>query len=209
MSTPSKKARAFKLFAQGYLPASQEIKDLGLHPTNRYKYFHAWEALGKPDTLVRSKGGQPAIVSSTTPSGETIGGVDETKAKLGKDQKEKPQPEDEGIDEGIEEGERPAEQPKGKDEVGVISEAAKAEGKDKGKDEGQEKKIPTRVADDGIKCTVFLSLQTLALYKIAASTQAQYDGAGELNLGDFLDTCTEDFFRVRGKKLGLIRTGGK
>ncbi len=67
------------------------------------------------------------------------------------------------------------------------------------------------IADDGIKCTVFLSLQTLALFKIAASTQAELseNGAGPLLLGDFLDTCAGDFFEVRGKKLGLIVSGGK
>lgn len=171
----SKKSKAFELFSQGYTPTSPEVKELGLHPTNRYKYFTEWQKLGKPaDT--ESRHSQTAMVSSKSPSGETIGGIDETKAKPEKEQKEKPQPEEAlSQEEEISEG------------VG-----------------GQERKIPITVAEEGIKCTVSLSLQTLVLYKIAAAKQAQYDNEEELNLGDFLDTCAEDFFRVRGKALGLI-----
>ena len=72
------------------------------------------------------------------------------------------------------------------------------------KPEEPERRIATTITDDGIKCVVFLSLQTLALFRIAATTQAQFDREEELSLGDFIDTCAEDFFRVRGKKLGLI-----
>ena len=80
-----------------------------------------------------------------------------------------------------------------------------------GKIIGPEQKIATTVAEDGIKCTVLLSLRTLTLYSIAKSTQAQLsqNGDGELSMGDFLDTCAADFFKVRGKKLGLINTGGQ
>ncbi len=94
--------------------------------------------------------------------------------------------------------------------VGGVSEVVAPKNKD-GKIIGPEQKIATTVAEDGIKCTVLLSLQTLTLYSIAKSTQAQIseNGDGELSMGDFLDTCAEDFFRVRGKKLGLINFGGK
>ena len=105
-------------------------------------------------------------------------------------------------------GGSPDKPPKAKaDVIGTANEVLAAKGKE-GKPEEQEKKIATSIADDGIKCVVFLSLQTLTLFRIAASTQAQYDN-GDLTLGDFLDTCAEDFFRVRGKKLGLISSGGK
>ena len=105
-------------------------------------------------------------------------------------------------------GEAAEEKPPGSDEdIGGASEVRVPKGKG-GKPTGPEMKIATTIADDGIKCTVFLSLQTLALYKIAASTQAQLNGGEVLALGDFLDTCAVDFFRVRGKKLGLITSGG-
>lgn len=208
MKKQTKKAKAFELFSQGYLPLSQEVKALGLHPSNRYKFYHQWEESGKPAEPPSSPS-QPAMVSTKSPGGETIGGIDETRAK--------PKPaealsQEEDIPEGVEdEGEEiaapPHEKIKAQDEsIGVVSEAAKVEVKGK---EELERKIPTKVAEDGIKCVVFLSLQTLALYQYSASLQSQHDGEEELNLGDFLDTCAEDYYRGRGKKLGLIETGGK
>ena len=100
----TKKARAFELFKQCYLPISQEVKALGLHPSKRYKYFHEWENQGKPSEP--SGQGKPAMVSSSMPSGETIGGIDETKAKTEKDQKTEAQSEEtisqeEQMDEGL------------------------------------------------------------------------------------------------------------
>ncbi|KKM85323.1 hypothetical protein LCGC14_1290110, partial [marine sediment metagenome] len=94
--------------------------------------------------------------------------------------------------------------------IGEVSEVVIPRSKD-GKPMGPEQKIATTVVEDGIKCTVLLSLRTLTLYSIAKSTQAQVsqNGDGELSMGDFLDTCAADFFKVRGKKLGLISTGGK
>jgi len=220
----TKKANAFRLFCQGYLPNSPEIKGIGLYPSNRYKYFYEWQAQGKPETPIRSSGGQPSIGSSIMPSGETIGSIDETKIKPQKDQEQPSPPEEKDIEEGVEEGEEegegkdeapseklgelPEEKPKVKEEaIGGVSEVVQSKGKD-GKIEEPERKIATTIADDGIKCIVFLSLQTLALFRIAASTQGQFDEE-PLLLGDFIDTCAEDFFRVRGKKLGLIKTGGK
>ncbi|KKN48237.1 hypothetical protein LCGC14_0654990 [marine sediment metagenome] len=207
----TKKDRAYALFSQGYLPLSKEIKDLGLYPSNRYKYFYEWEAAGKPPGLE-----QRQRAGTKSSAGDSIGRIDETKAKPKPKAEPEPKAEEktpEGIeseDEDIEPGEAHPEKPKEKAEaIGVVSEGTEEKGKGKGEAEHQEKKIATRVADDGIKCSVFLSLQTLALYKIAASTQAQHDGEEGLNLGDFLDTCAEDFFRVRGRKLGLISTGGK
>ena len=211
----TKKARAFKLFTQGFIPSSPEIKAIGLYESNRYKYFYEWRDLGKPEVPVGASKGKPVPVGSKSTGGETIGGVDETKAKP-KEQKPEAQSgevlsQGEQIPEGVEEAERgeveeELEKPKAKDEgIGIVSEVVTLKGKD-GKPEGPERKMATTIADDGIKCTVLLSLQTLALFRIAATTQAQFDGGGELSLGDFLDTCAEDFFRVRGKKLGLVIT---
>ena len=67
----TKKAKAFQLFTRGFIPKSQEIKDLKLHPSNRYKYFYEWERLGKPEIpIAASKGGSSSVGSSM--SGEAV-----------------------------------------------------------------------------------------------------------------------------------------
>jgi len=226
----SKKAKAFALFSQGFTPSSLEVKALGLQSSTRYKYHKAWEDMGKPaGTPGPSK---PAMVSSTTLSGETIGAIDETKGKpraqipeiqqkTTAQEKQVPLPVVEEEPE-IEPPELwpediPQEEARAKvkalaeaESIGGVNEVVTPKGKD-GKPIGPEQRIATTVAEDGIKCTVLLSLQTLTLYSIAKSTQAQLaeNGDGELSMGDFLDTCAADFFRVRGKKLGLINFGGK
>jgi len=214
----NKKQKAFILFEQGKTASSPEVKALKLKGQSRYNYFYEWKKGGKASDQISK-------ISQSLPSGEAIGAIDETK-KVSKEatapkpenqeeSKEVKEPNSEGMikdEEGKEDlapKEAPPEKPKAKDEsIGAVSEVAPPKGKD-GQPEGPERKIATVVADDGIKCTVFLSLQTLALFRIAATTQAQIDDGEELSLGDFLDTCAEDFFRVRGKKLGLISTGGK
>ena len=227
----TKREKAFELFSQGFLPLSPEVKALGLHPSNRYKYYHQWESLGKPSGVEKGHSSS-TMVGSKLPAGETVGSIDETRVPQ-RVEKEEPElapgdlsqeevarllgeeaeeEEEAGISQEIGEG-TPGESPEvkntsGKEEsFGGVSEVKEPKAKD-GKPR-PELKIATTVADDGIKCILFLSLQTLALYKIAASTQAQVNGDEELSLGDFLDTCAEDFFRVRGKKLGLISSGGK
>lgn len=227
----TKKAKAFELFDEGKTPISPEVKDLKLKGSTRYNYFYAWQKSrgGTPPSSA------PASIKLS--SGETLGAIDESRERKKESippeiEKQTPieetkleEPKSEGMDEGEEvkpeggiepEGappeepkEPPPEKPKAQVEsIGTVSEVITPKEKD-GKPEEPERKIATTIADDGIKCTVFLSLPTLALYRIAASTQAQIDDGEELSLGDFLDTCAEDFFRVRGKKLGLISTGGK
>ena len=213
----TKKAMAFGLFSQGYLPKSKELKDIGLYSSNRYKYYYEWEALGKP-TGEQPHHSQSSMVSTKSPGGENIGGIDETKPKpkLSETLRQEEQSPEGVEDEAEEIEEQPETKPEAEPEkpkaqtegVGVVSEVITPKGKD-GKLEGAERKIATTIADDGIKCVVFLSLQTLALFKIASSTQAQYDGGNSLLLGDFIDTCVEDYFDGRGKKLGLIVSGGR
>lgn len=178
----NKKRAAFALFGEGKTATSPEVKVLKLKGQTRANYYLLW------------KKGREAK-SPAAPSSETAGGIDETKQK-----QEAP----------IEEAEEAApEKTNARVEgIGTVSEVAIPKEKEE-KPEEPERRIATTITDEGIKCIVFLSLQTLALFRIASTTQAQFDNGEELSLGDFLDTCAEDFFRVRGKKLGLISSGGK
>ena len=202
----NKKQQAFALFDQGKASSSPEVEALKLKTQTKYNYFSQWQ---------KDKEGKP----SASQRDESIGSVDETKQsekaippKIENGQKpaiDKTKENKAGEDAEVKPEERVSEKPKVKDEaIGGASEAVSLKDKE-GKPKIPERKIATTIADDGIKCTVFLSLQTLTLFRIAAATQAQYDEEGELSLGDFIDTCAEDFFKVRGKKLGLISSGGK
>ena len=197
----TKKDTAFELFDAGFSPSSPEVKALKLKSQTRANYYWLWKK-GREGNALAPHGG------------ESIGGVSETRQGKEAAPPKTEQTQETTVEEAeegeVEESEEPLlKQPKERDEgIGTVSEVVTPKGKD-GKPEGPERKMATTIADDGIKCTVLLSLQTLALFRIAATTQAQFDGGGELSLGDFLDTCAEDFFRVRGKKLGLISSGGK
>ena len=196
----TKKDTAFELFDAGFSSSSPEVKALKLKAQTRANYYWLWKKGREGKTLAPH-------------GGEGVGGIDETRqrkeATLVQAEGEQETPLGEAEEGEVEESEEATPKPKAQDEgIGTVSEVVTPKGKD-GKPDGPERKMATTIADDGIKCTVLLSLQTLALFRIAATTQAQFDGGGELSLGDFLDTCAEDFFRVRGKKLGLISSGGR
>ena len=70
------------------------------------------------------------------------------------------------------------------------------------------KRLPPVIAGQGLLTEVRLSIKTLALYEVAKSIQLGIDPKKELTLGDFLDTCVEDFYQGRGMDLGLITAGG-
>jgi hypothetical protein len=199
----NRKEKAFALFGEGKTASSPEVKELQLKNQTRNNYYYEWKKRGNVgNTTV--KGSQPL------PGGESIGAVDESKIQpeVKEPEVKEPQQEEPEVKEPeVKEPEVKEPEVKG-ESFGAVSESETPKGKD-GKPEGPERKLATRIADDGIKCTVFLSLQTLSLYRIAAATQAEINGGEELLLGDFLDTCAEDFFRVRGRKLGLINIGGK
>lgn len=222
MAPKSKRKQAFELFDKGFLPNSPEVKALGLKSTTRGNYYTQW---GKGEKYDAAKKRRKTVVD-----GETIGAFSEditVNEKKIEQQSEVDQPEDEPIDPD-EETESPDDEPieensesnpdisesEGdvveEDDVlvtmGEINEAG-VDKKKNGKKPEKELKIATTVVDNGIRCTVFLSLNTLTLYKMAAATQAEMDGKEPLKLSDFLDTCVEDFFAVRGKKLGLIVSG--
>lgn len=60
--------------------------------------------------------------------------------------------------------------------------------------------IPELVKGGGIPIRTEVSVKTLAYFQIAA------DIAGDnISLGDFFDTCVEDFFQGRGQSLGLVK----
>ena len=203
--TLGKKEKSFELFEKGLSPSSPEVKALGLKAQTRANYYHLWKQAG-------------GSISQASTGGESIGGIDESRAPIPTEAKDPPteevmeaNPEEEPPvgESNLEEDPLAGESKIGQGEaIGAVSEAAKEKGKD-GKPGGPEKKLATTIAEDGIKCTVFLNLQTLALFRIAASTQAQLNGGEPLLLGDFLDTCAEDYFLGRGKKLGLMPVGGK
>ena len=205
----SKREQAFALFSEGKGPSSLEVKALGLTEGSRLTYHYDWNKAGKPEGKLEetiNSEASPAIKSKTSlPGGEAIASITEAKNLIQKyqetvQQKQEQEPpeklEEEFEDELMGEGEKPK----------------KIEGKTEGIEApsgGSKKKIPTTILGEGLKVTVFLSIGTLALYQIASSVQAQHDGEGELELGEFLDTCAADYFRVRGKTLGLITAGGK
>lgn len=195
----SKKEKAFSLFDQGYSAISPEVKALGLKNHTRGTYYWQWRQLGGAGNPTHSSGG------------ESVGIIDETKQIS----KEVPVPKVEAKEEEVEANEEEVDEeeefedakPQSPTEnIGAVSEALSRKGKN-GKTEGGEVKLATTISEDGIKCTVFLSLRTLAYYKIAATTQAQINGGEQLLLGDFIDTCVADYFSGRGQVLGLIRTG--
>ena len=206
----TRKEKAFKLFEEGKTNLDPKVKALGLKAKTRANYYYEWKK--------GAGGGQTTKGSQALSGGEAIGVINETKqarkeAISQEISSEEAEPENdlEGKGEGEEANEGPEEakkEQKAQESIAGVSEVGTKKGKD-GKPEAPEIKIATTIADDGIKCTVFLSLKTLALFKIASSTQAQVDGAEGLLLGDFIDTCVADFFSGRGKTLGLITTGGK
>jgi len=200
----SEKEKAFALFDEGKTTISPEVKELKLKSKTRYNYYLEWRKAGNTSS--------PSLETPSEAKGkikEAIGGIDETKQVK---RKASPQAAEEAKEPEVSSQEKheeaKPEKPKVKEEaIGIVSEVVEPKDKD-GKPPEPERKIATTVVEDGIQCRVFLSLQTLALYRIAATTQAQYED-GELSLGDFLDTCAENFYKVRGKKLGLISTGGE
>ena len=205
---PSKRQQAFQLFSEGYGPSSPEVKALGLTSGTRMTYHYDWDHMGRPvpsEEMVIGSREQPVTKANVgLAGGESIGAIRETAVELLKLPAEQlPLAPEDQPDEGGDEG---------KDERGEKQEVkgAKPEGVEVPTATDEKKKIPTSILGEGLRVTIFLSIQTLTLYQIAANTQGQYDGEDELTLGDFLDTCAEDFFRVRGKSLGLISmpTGG-
>lgn len=218
----SKKDVLFALFNEGKDLYSPEVKDIKLKSHTKATYYWQWkQGIEKPKG---SSAVKPTSVKPSSPSGESIGGIDETrqikkeatspkKEAIASKSEETVEAEDEEVEDNEEanpeEGVEP-EEPKKEESIGGVDESR---GKGEKKDgQGQEKKgkYEITVADQGVRCVVFLSLQTLALYEIAAAKQAQLakDGEGKLLLGDYLDSCSESFFKDRNLRLGLVELKG-
>jgi len=125
----SKKANAFDLFSQDFTPSSPEVRALGLHSSNRYKYYSEWGNLEKP---LRSSGqGKSTMVNSTKPNGGTIA---KPKGQTHEVQSEPIVPEEQipgGVEEDQEEIEKTVmRKPKAQDEVGVINETVSQKGRE-------------------------------------------------------------------------------
>ena len=72
-----KRKKAFQLFDEGFEAKSPEVKALKLSPSTRYKYQSEWRTQGSSaSTITPIEEGKAKVA---LPSGETVGGVDETK----------------------------------------------------------------------------------------------------------------------------------
>jgi len=69
---PESKAKLFQLFDEGKLPGDPEVKALGYKSNTIYRLRHEWESGGT------ATGGK---LQTALGSGESIGGIDETKVK--------------------------------------------------------------------------------------------------------------------------------
>jgi len=198
----SNKNKAFVLFRAGKGPSSPEVKALGIKASTRYHYHSEWKSLGRPDHYpYKPKVAKPtAGLHVTTLGGERIGGIDETTRRF-EAEEEKPAEE---LAEELPEEELPKDETEGIEET---QEEAKTEGRVLPLVTGEKPKEGTISADVvglGIPISINISIKTLALYQIAASSSGN-----NLDIGDFLDDCVADFFRGRGLDLGLVKLGGK
>lgn len=213
-----RKDRAWLYFDAGLGPSSPEVKALGLKNQTRSNYFRDWridrEKNGPPKVVEPEVKGKKAVgTGAKLPGGESIGGIDETKKVVKKEAK--PNPEEATVveEEPGEKVEKEANPDEGDeavvgDDPGKVNLEKSEEGVG-GLDETKQKakgKGEVDVRAPGIRCIVFLSLQTLTLYEIAAAKQAENskNGAPKLTLGDYLDKTSELFFLDRNLKLGLV-----
>ena len=187
----SKKAQAYQLFAKGFGPTSAEVKSLGLKGGTRSSYFYDWQKAGSPGSTDSSTEAEliPRAGKVIIESDIQAGPSDET-----------PVNEEEPIDdESIIEDEGTEEQPQDTSEENQ----PETNGGSGSSTRSNGKKLATMVAGKGLTFAVTLSVKTIMLYQIAASTTSE-----ELTLGDFIDACVEDTYRGRNLDLGLVKLGG-
>lgn len=205
------KDKAFALFTLDKKPRDPEVKALGIKSSTRWNYFNEWKRLGKPSPEVP----EAELGLLKAPKEKQRRALPETVRLLGGETLGPYKPE---VSEA---GEKPigvrtpseAEKAEETSEVAVeeatprseaIAESVAKPGIEikLGEGDHEHPSIPEKVVGAGLPVTVNLSLKTLSFYEIAATIDPK------LTLGDFLDTCAEDFFQGRGKDLGLIEIGG-
>jgi len=190
MATKELRDQLFKFFSEGNPPHADKIKALVEKAGSRNLYYAMWKRLGKPDHVPekREKIIRGGVGEAVLPSGETVGGIDElTQPVQQVEAPPKPKEPEEGAPETEEEVVGETKEPK--IELGL--------------DETDKQSVSADVVGFGLPIRVQLSIKTLALYQIAASRSD--DG---LSLGDFIDSCAEDYFKGRGVDLGLVELKG-
>lgn len=201
------KDKAFALFTRDKKPRDPEVKALGIKSSTRWNYYNEWKRLGKPSPevpeaelglLKAPKEKQKRALAETVmlPGRETVGPYKPEVSEAGeKPSAEKVVSEETGEAAVVEEATPGSE---------AIAESVGKPGIEikLGEGDHEHPSIPEKVVGAGLPVTVTLSLKTLSFYEIAATVDPK------LTLGDFLDTCAEDFFQGRGKDLGLIQIGG-
>jgi len=183
------KDKAFALFALHKEPSSPEVKALGIKSGTRWNYYNQWKKLGEPnpDVSAAELGVVPQKATKrekrvsdkvTLPGGAVIGSYKPDEAIV------KPVVPSEG--EATEQPEPESGEPKIPINLGG---------------DHDRPSILGEVVGTGIPVTVVLSLKSLSFWEIAHSI------APGLTLDNFIDDCVEDFFKGRGKDLGLVEIG--
>ena len=197
----SRKVKAYKFFSEGKHFTSPEVKALGLKHGTRYGYFREWERGGKLDHVPSGGGGASGLTSLG--NGDAVGGYTEptTPVEVETPATTAPPPpeiaedeEDDGEFDTLGEGEE-----RTKATVKLVhtkSRSGKPNYSDG--DEDNVAAIPEEVIGSGLRIETTVSLKTLSLFEIAKTIDTK------LSLGDFIDDCVEDFFRGRGKDIGLL-----
>ncbi len=216
----TKKERAFELFDAGVPLNSPEIKRLQLKGSTKYNYYGEWKkARGITDSTEEEKDGirSSGVVGKTQLlGGETIAGLNE------KDRPEKQEPV-----EGPSPAEGETKQPGSEQEplwaedltneeissLERIVEEQRASDKeppedkpppDKGKEESSKEKARSSIIGEGLAIQVKISVKSMALFEDARHRIFLNTGE-KIMLGDFIDTCIEDFYKGRGMDLGIVQ----
>lgn len=142
LNKDSVKAKAFKLFDEGFDKGSPEVKALGMRPGTRHGYYKRWQdGEGQPGVPQQKESVKPIVELEAAPP-EELSREQLPQGQLPRELSEVPQ----------EEGPLPREEGKLPREKGPP-------------------RIPTTVAGQGITVTCIISVKTYALFQIAASIQ--------------------------------------
>jgi hypothetical protein len=208
MQTPRPAPRRdaiYSLFDRGYIPTSPEVKKLGMKLKTRHAYYAGWKQTRgiKPTSL---PGGETVMVEKAVP---------EPRAAQAEPEPEENEPETVVRQPGavpgdqhpysVKDEEEDDEDHDGQGETSTVGNAKISVIRDAPLT--KTKSLKESIAGEGLIIQAKISSKTLALYEIARTQSRLVDGE-ELSMGDFIDTCVEDFYIGRGLDLGLIKVGG-